>query len=89
MDYEPNKKVLEKYAKVLVDFALGGGTGIKKGEVVLLSSPLSALPFYRALRKAIFDSGGLTIGSLSDDMSGMGRYYFENATNQGLLSRQS
>lgn len=86
MDYEPNKKVLEKYAKVLVDFALGGGSGIKKGEVVLLSAPLSSLPFYRALRKAIFDSGGLTIGSLSDDMSGMGRYYFENATDQQLTT---
>ena len=84
--YTPNPEILEKYAKVLVNFALGGGTGIKKGQVVLLSCPLSALPFYRALRKAIFDSGGITIGSLGDDMSGMGKYYFENATEQQLTT---
>ncbi|MDB5161331.1 MAG: Thermophilic metalloprotease superfamily [Candidatus Saccharibacteria bacterium] len=86
MEYEPSKEILEKYAKVLVNFALGGGTGIKKGQVVLLSSPLSALPFYRALRKVIFDSGGITIGSLGDDMSGMGRYFYENATNKQLTA---
>jgi aminopeptidase len=86
MEYEPSAQILEKYAKILVNFALGGGTGIKKGEVVLLSSPLSALPFYRALRKAIFDSGGITIGNLADDMSGMGRYYYENATDAQLTT---
>ena len=42
MSYEPSVEVLEKYAKVLVDFALGGGKGIKKGDFVYLQSPLSA-----------------------------------------------
>jgi aminopeptidase len=51
---------------------------------VLLSCPLSALPFYRALRKAIFDSGGITIGSLADDMAGMGKYFYQNATKEQL-----
>jgi aminopeptidase len=86
MPYTPSEEILEKYAKILVNFALGGGKGIKKGEVVLLSSPLSALPFYRALRKVIFDSGGITIGSLGDDMSGTGKYFFEKATNQQLTT---
>jgi len=56
MSYQPSGTILEKYAKVLVNFALGGGTGIKPGDVVYLQSPLSALPFYRALRKTILDS---------------------------------
>lgn len=86
MPYTPNDKLLIKYAQVLVNFALGGGTGIKKGQVVLLSCPLSALPFYRALKKVIFDSGGITIGNLGDDMSGMGKYFYENATQQQLTT---
>jgi aminopeptidase len=86
MIYTPSPELLEKYASILVKFALGGGTGITKGQVVLLSCPLSALPFYRALKKAIFDSGGITIGSLGDDMSGMGKYYYENATDQQLTT---
>ena len=84
MSYKPEAVILEKYAKVLVDFALGGGKGIKPGEVVYLQSPLSALPFYRALRKQILDSGGLMIGKLSDDMSGSARYFYEHATEQQL-----
>lgn len=86
MAYQPSAKVLEKYAKVLVNFALGGGKGIKKGEVVYLQSPLSALPFYRALRKQILDSGGLMISSLGDDMSGSARYFYENASQDQLTS---
>ena len=86
MSYQPSDKLLEKYAKVLVNFALGGGTGIKKGEVVYLQSPLSALPFYRALRKRILDSGGLMISSLGDDMSGYGRYFYENASQEQLTA---
>jgi aminopeptidase len=84
MSYEPTADILEKYAKLLVDFALGGGTGIKKGEVVHMSSGLSALPLYRALRKAVFDSGGIGIGSLGDDMSGMGKYFYDHATDDQL-----
>jgi aminopeptidase len=86
MKYEPSQQILEKYAKLLVDFALGGGTGLKKGEVVHLSVGLSELPMYRALKKAVFDSGGIAIGSLGDDMSGMGKYYYEHATEQQLTT---
>lgn len=84
MSYTPSKQILEKYAKVLVNFALGGGTGIKPGDVVYLQSPLSALPFYRALRKEILDSGGLIISSLSDDMSGATKYFYQHASEAQL-----
>jgi aminopeptidase len=87
MNYEPSKEILEKYAKVLVNFALNSGKGIKPGDVVRLSCPLSALPFYRALKKQIIDSGGLIIGSVIDDMDkGAGKYYFEHATSKQLTT---
>jgi hypothetical protein len=38
MSYQPPNEILEKYAKVLVNFALNGGEGIKPGDVVRLSS---------------------------------------------------
>ncbi|MCX6715533.1 MAG: hypothetical protein NT077_00780 [Candidatus Taylorbacteria bacterium] len=31
LDYRPPKAILEKYADLLVNFALGGGRGIMKG----------------------------------------------------------
>jgi len=34
--YVPSKKILEKYARVLVNYALNNGAGIRKGEVVRL-----------------------------------------------------
>ena len=61
--YKPSQKILENYAKVLVDFALGGGKGIKKGEVVYLSVPEVAKPLYLELRKAIWKSGGHIISN--------------------------
>jgi len=86
MSYKPSNEILEKYAKVLVNFALGGGTGIKPGELVYLQGSLSSLPFYRALKKTIFDSGGIMIPSLADDMDGYGRYFFDKATDQQLTA---
>ena len=84
MGYTPPQEILEKYAKVLVNFALGSGSGIKPGDVVYLQSPLSALPFYRALRKVILDSDGLIISSLSDDMNGAAKYFYNHATHEQL-----
>jgi aminopeptidase len=84
MSYQPDPKILDKYAKVLVNFALNSGKGVKKGEVIRLGVSLSALPMYRALEKVIIDSGAHAIGGLIDDMAGMDRYYFENATEAQL-----
>lgn len=59
--YKPSQKILENYAKVLVNFASGGGKGIKKGEVVHLIAEELAKPLYIELRKAIWRSGGHVI----------------------------
>src|SRR5579862_2722549 len=84
MAYKPSQEILNKYAKVLVNFALGGGKGIKPGERVYLQAGLSALPFYRALKKVIFDSGGIMVSSLGDDMDGFSKYFYDHATDKQL-----
>ena len=56
--HQPSQKILEKYADVLVNFALGGGEGIKKGETVRLTVYDIAKPFYIELRRAILKAGG-------------------------------
>lgn len=61
--YRPSQKILEKYADLLVNFALGGGKGIKKGEVVHITSDECAKPLYLEVRKAIWRSGGHVIGN--------------------------
>ncbi len=59
--YNPSQKVLENYAQVLVNFACGGGKGIKKGEVVQLIAEESAKPLFLEVRKAIWKAGGHVI----------------------------
>ncbi len=56
--YVPPKKILEKYADVLINFALGSGKGIKKGDVVQLSVQEAAKPLYIELCKAVWKKGG-------------------------------
>jgi len=57
-EYTPSKKVLEKYADVLVNFALGGGAGIKKGEVVNVVVYEYAKELLLEVRRAIWKAGG-------------------------------
>lgn len=61
MSYTPSKKILQNYAKVLVNFALGGGEGIKKGETVLVRANEIAKPLFAEILKTIWKSGGNVI----------------------------
>ncbi len=82
MSFNPGEKILEKYAKVLVGFALNSGKGIKKGEVVFLQVPESAKPMLIALRREVLKSGGQAIVQyLPDDMA---REFFELASDKQL-----
>ncbi len=63
MSFTPSDKILERYADVMVNFALGGGKGIKRGETVYLSVPDTAKPFYFALYRAIIKKGGNVISN--------------------------
>jgi aminopeptidase len=82
MKYTPPDDILEKYAKVLINFALGGGMGIKKRDVVFLQIPECAKPFLLHLRKAVLNSGGFPIVQyLPDDIT---RDFFEHANDEQL-----
>lgn len=87
MSYTPSDTILKKYADVLVNFALGGGKGIKKGEVVRVSASESAKPLYIAVCNAIVDAGGHVLSHYGpDDEHGdkrrnisVSRYFYEHA----------
>ncbi|OHA19287.1 MAG: thermophilic metalloprotease (M29) superfamily [Candidatus Taylorbacteria bacterium RIFCSPHIGHO2_02_49_25] len=65
--YAPPQKILERYADVLVNFALGGGKGIKKGEVVHLVCYEAGKALFLLLKRAILKSGGHIIPDYRPD----------------------
>jgi aminopeptidase len=92
MSYMPSDTILKKYADVLVNFALGGGKGIKKGDVVRISSSESAKPLYIMVCNAVVDAGGHVIGNYGpDDEQGdkrrnisVSRYFYEHASPEQI-----
>ena len=80
--YTPPKKILERYSDVLVNFALNGGKGIKKGEVVHLVCYEAAKPLFMELKRAIIKAGGHIISDYrpdSGDRFPFDRMFFELA----------
>jgi aminopeptidase len=67
MSYTPSKQILEKYADVLVNFALNSGKGIKKDEVVHLNATESAKPLFIEVRNAVLKAGGHVIANFLPD----------------------
>lgn len=55
--YTPPQKILQKYAEVLVDFALNSGKGVKKNEVVRIVVPDVAKPLALELQNAVLRAG--------------------------------
>lgn len=77
--YTPPSTILKKYAAVLVTYALGGGEGVKPGEVVQVVVPECAKPMYAPLRDAVIDAGANPIMMFLPD----------NVDLAGAISRQS
>jgi len=65
--YIPPKKYLERYADILVNFALNSGKGVKKGEVVHLTGGEITKPLFLATRNAILDAGGHVLSNYIPD----------------------
>jgi aminopeptidase len=85
--YTPTQKILENYAKVLVRFALSGGKGIKKGDVVRLIASESAKPLFIEIRKEIYRAGGHVVSTYlpdDDDRYNASRDFYELATGAQL-----
>jgi len=87
MTYTPPQEILERYASVLVNFALGGGEGVKAGEVVRIAAPESAKPLYAELRKAVWRAGGHVIGAYEPDddtRTNLSKDFFETTSDAQL-----
>lgn len=80
--FQPSTHILERYADVLVNFALGGGAGIKPGEVVLLCVPECARPMLQPLHDAVLKSGGHPIIDIIPD--GLQRSFFHLANDEQI-----
>lgn len=61
MSYIPSREILEKYADVLINFALNSGEGVQKGEVVWLRIDEPAKPLLAPLRNAVLRAGGIPL----------------------------
>lgn len=80
--YHPTKKILEKYADILVNFALNSGKGIKSGEVVLLQVQESARPILQELYKAVLKAGGHALIQYVPD--GLDREFYKLANEEQI-----
>ncbi len=82
MSYHPSEEVLDKYADILINFALNSGEGVKAGEVVQLRVPECAKPMLVALRRSVLKAGAHPIIFFTpDDFS---REFFELASDEQL-----
>ena len=82
MTYTPPQEILDKYADLLVNFALNGGSGIDAGDVVWLRVPEFAKPMLPALQQTIWHAGGHVL--LEYEPEGVKRQFYENASREQL-----
>ena len=90
--YIPPKRILEKYADVFVNFAIGGGAriggkGMKKGDVVRVVAPEVAKPLYVEIIRAIRKTGGHVIGQYMPDNESwvnFDREFYVNSTEKQI-----
>ncbi|MGC9310862.1 MAG: aminopeptidase, partial [Candidatus Aenigmatarchaeota archaeon] len=80
MTYTPSRKILDKYADLLVNFALWKGKGVKPGEVVLLQVPECAKPLLVSLQRAVLKAGAHPILQFLPD--GIMKDFFEISTEE-------
>lgn len=89
MGYEVPQQYVERYADLLVNYALGTGKGISSGDVVWVQAPEAAKPLYAELCRAIWRAGGMTISGYrpdSDADTNLDRDFYEIAS-QAQISR--
>jgi aminopeptidase len=85
--YVPSQQILRRYADVLVNFALGGGSGIKSGEVVRVAAHEVAKPLYAELLRSIWRAGGHVIGQYlpdDDERFNLSRDYYDLAADHQI-----
>jgi aminopeptidase len=87
MSYEPSQEIIERYARLLVDFALGDGAGIKPGDTVRVVGAEETKPLFVEVCKAVWRSGGNVLQELQptqDDRFNLERSFYELASDAQL-----
>jgi aminopeptidase len=82
MSFQPSEATLEKYADVMINFALNSGEGVKPGEVVQIRVPEIAKPLLVTLRRAVFKAGAHPIIFYTPD--DFAREHYELASDEQL-----
>lgn len=84
--YQPSKKILERYAKVLVHFGLNDGKGMKRGDTVLVHGSEASKPLYAEVVKEIIRSGGHVIEQydLDDPAYNLKKFFYQHANTKQL-----
>jgi aminopeptidase len=87
MAYELSEQYLRRYADLLVNFALGGGEGIKPGDVVFVIGNESCKPLFAEVSRAVWRAGGTTLSDYSPDAdatTNLRRDFFEIASDEQI-----
>lgn len=80
--FSPSVEILNKYADVLVNFALRGGKWIKKWDVVFVYIPESAKAFYIPLQETILKAWWHPVMKYTAEW--VARSFYEVASDQQL-----
>jgi aminopeptidase len=67
MAYEVPSEYIDRYADLLINYALGGGEGIKPGDVVQVTAPESARALYAEVCRAVWRAGGEVLSGYHPD----------------------
>src|SRR5579884_297619 len=87
MSYVPSREMVERYARVLVDFALGDGQGIKPGDTVRVVGSEETKPLFAEVCRAVWRSGGNVIAEMTpaqDERFNLERDFYELASDAQL-----
>ncbi len=87
MSYEPSEEIVDRYARLLVDFALGDGDGIKRGDTVRVVGSEETKPLFAEVCRAVWRSGGNVISEMSpaqDERFNLERDFYELADDAQL-----
>ncbi len=81
--FVPDWSILGKYADLLIKFALNGGEGAKKGEVVHINIPDVAKPLYHEILRAVLQCGAYPKTNVLS--SGSDKIFFTYASDDQLV----
>lgn len=87
MAYEPAPEIVERYARLLVDFALADGVGVAPGETVLVTGSEETKPLFAEVCRAVWRAGGNVIQQLriaQDERFNLEKSFYELASDAQL-----